>query len=145
MKNTHGGVLLLVKLQASVYNFTKSITPPCVFFTLFIIAKYSITWNKKFWFKVTVLETIIINILFKVYATITFHSYKKPINVNLPNEIRHKFGYKIIWNLTIFKPYIELSLGKQYNKSFLTIQITYDKKIKFIIITRDINEKKYFN
>ena len=33
-KNTHGGVLLLVKLQAFLAcNFTKSNTPPWVFFT----------------------------------------------------------------------------------------------------------------
>ena len=31
-KNTHGGVLLLVKLQAKACNFTKSGTPPWVFF-----------------------------------------------------------------------------------------------------------------
>ena len=33
VKNTHGGVLLLVKLQAEAYNFTKSNTPSWVFFT----------------------------------------------------------------------------------------------------------------
>ena len=32
VKNIHGGVILLVKLQASACNFTKSITPPWVFF-----------------------------------------------------------------------------------------------------------------
>ena len=35
VKNTHRGVLLLVKLQASACNFTKSNTPPWVFFTFF--------------------------------------------------------------------------------------------------------------
>ena len=35
VKNTHGGVLLLVKLQALVCSFTKSSTPPWVFFTFF--------------------------------------------------------------------------------------------------------------
>ena len=30
-KNTRGGVLLLLKLQAKVFNFTKSNNPPCVF------------------------------------------------------------------------------------------------------------------
>ena len=34
-KNTHGGVLLLVELQAEAYNFDKSKTPPWVFFTFF--------------------------------------------------------------------------------------------------------------
>ena len=33
LKNTHGGALLLVKLQAKVCNFTKSNTPPWVFCT----------------------------------------------------------------------------------------------------------------
>ena len=31
MKNTHGGVLLLVKVHGKVCNFTKSNTPPWVF------------------------------------------------------------------------------------------------------------------
>ena len=35
MKNTHGGVLFLVKLQAESCNFTKINTPPWVFFTFF--------------------------------------------------------------------------------------------------------------
>ena len=32
MKNSHGGMLLSVKLQTSVSSFTKSKTPPCFFF-----------------------------------------------------------------------------------------------------------------
>ena len=39
VKNTDGGVLLLVKLQASTCNFTKSITPQWVFFTIFKLYK----------------------------------------------------------------------------------------------------------
>ena len=35
VKNTHGGVLLFVKLQVSACNCTKSITPPWMFFTCF--------------------------------------------------------------------------------------------------------------
>ena len=42
MKNTHGGMLLLVKLQALAYNFTKSNTPPWVFFTFLKLYK----WNR---------------------------------------------------------------------------------------------------
>ena len=33
VKNTHEGVLVLVKLQAEACNFTKINIPPCVFFT----------------------------------------------------------------------------------------------------------------
>ena len=40
LKNTHGGVLLLVKLKAEACNFTKSITPPWVFFTFFKLYKW---------------------------------------------------------------------------------------------------------
>ena len=39
VKNTHGGVLILVKLQAEAYNFTKINTPPCMFFTFFKLYK----------------------------------------------------------------------------------------------------------
>ena len=44
VKNTHGGVLLLVKLKAC--NVTKSNTPPWVFFTIFKLYKwYQIAQN----------------------------------------------------------------------------------------------------
>ena len=44
VKNTHGGVLLLVKLQASACNFTKSNTPPWLFFTfLKLCTRYQIS------------------------------------------------------------------------------------------------------
>ena len=40
VKNTHGGVILLVKLQAEASNFAKSNTPPSVFFTFFKLCKW---------------------------------------------------------------------------------------------------------
>ena len=39
VKNTHGGVLLLVTLQTSSCNLNKSNTPPWVFFTFFKLSK----------------------------------------------------------------------------------------------------------
>ena len=51
VKNTHGGVLLLAKLQVQACNFTKSNTPPWVFFMFFKLYKWhqiaqSIAYNK---------------------------------------------------------------------------------------------------
>ena len=40
VKNTHGGVLLLVKFKALACNFTKSNTPPWVFLTFFKLYKW---------------------------------------------------------------------------------------------------------
>ena len=40
LKNTHGAVLILVKLQVSSCNFTKINTPPWVFFTFFKLYKW---------------------------------------------------------------------------------------------------------
>ena len=40
VKNTHGGVLILVKLQVSACNFTKINTPPWVFFAFFKLYKW---------------------------------------------------------------------------------------------------------
>ena len=40
VKNTHGRVLILVKFQAETCNFTKSNTPPWVFFTFFKLYKW---------------------------------------------------------------------------------------------------------
>ena len=39
VKNAHGGVLILVNLQAAACNFTKINIPPRVFFTLFKLYK----------------------------------------------------------------------------------------------------------
>ena len=59
VKNTYRGVLLLGKLQPLAYSFTKSNTPPWVFFTFFLncangsksrkashLCKTQITWYK---------------------------------------------------------------------------------------------------
>ena len=35
----HGRVILLVKLQAKAWNFTKSNTPPWAFFTFFYVVQ----------------------------------------------------------------------------------------------------------
>ena len=40
VENTHGGVLILVKLQAEACNFTKINTPPWVFFTFLNLYKW---------------------------------------------------------------------------------------------------------
>ena len=40
VKNTHGGVLILVNLQAEAYNFTKINTPSWLFFTFFKLYKW---------------------------------------------------------------------------------------------------------
>ena len=40
MKNTHGGVLIIVKLQTETCNFTKINTSPWVFFTFFKLYKW---------------------------------------------------------------------------------------------------------
>ena len=40
VENTHGGELLLVKLQASACNFTKSNSPPWVFSTFLKLYKW---------------------------------------------------------------------------------------------------------
>ena len=40
MKNTHRGMLILVKLQAEACNFTKLNTLPWVFFTFFKLYKW---------------------------------------------------------------------------------------------------------
>ena len=40
VKNTRGGVLILVKLQALACNFTKINTPPWLFFTFFTLYKW---------------------------------------------------------------------------------------------------------
>ena len=40
VKNTQGGVVFLVQLQASACNITKTITPPWVFFAFFKLHKW---------------------------------------------------------------------------------------------------------
>ena len=53
MKNTYGGVLILVKLQAEACDFTKINTPPWVFFKFFKSYKwYKIAQRTTFCFDV---------------------------------------------------------------------------------------------
>ena len=40
VKNTHGGVLILIKLQTEACNFTKINTPPWVFFAFFKLYRW---------------------------------------------------------------------------------------------------------
>ena len=56
VKNAHGGMLLLIKLQALASNFTKTNTPPCAFF---MFSK----WNK--WYQIVQRITYCESDLFK--------------------------------------------------------------------------------
>ena len=40
LKNNHAGVLLLLKLQAEAYDFTKRVTLPWMFFAFFKLCKW---------------------------------------------------------------------------------------------------------
>ena len=56
LKNNHGGVLLLVKLEAEACNFAKSNIPPWVFFKFFKLYKWyqiaQFITSSLFWFYV---------------------------------------------------------------------------------------------
>ena len=67
VKNTHGGVLPLVKLQASICNFTKSNTHPWVFFTFLKLYKlYQIAESISYEIFNTFLMHFEIRMLFKI-------------------------------------------------------------------------------
>ena len=55
-KKHHGGVLLLVKLQSGAFHFTKSNTPPWVFFTFFKLYKWPYISHSPTLLKVTLLH-----------------------------------------------------------------------------------------
>ena len=53
VKNTHGGVLILVKLQVSAYNFTKINIPTWVFFKFLNFTNGTISRNApRIWYPV---------------------------------------------------------------------------------------------
>ena len=74
MKNTHGGVLLLVQLEIEACNFIKSNTPPWFFSTLFKLYKAGF-----FHVTLTCLENL--KKSFKVFLT-TFGMLAKLTNVD---------------------------------------------------------------
>ena len=78
MKNTHGGVLLLVKLQAETWNFTKSNTHPWVLFTFFKLYK---------WYKIP--QSVNISFLF---------SLKKFENQRFSDVFRGNKKRALTWN-----------------------------------------------
>ena len=81
VKNNLGGVLLLVKLRASACNFTKSNTPPWVFFMFFQLYK---------WYQIA--QSVILNYsihnylyyLFWIVFTSSFLISLPVNNLNLP-------------------------------------------------------------
>ena len=52
VKNTHGGLLILVKLQVEACNFTKTNTPPWVFFTFSKLYKWCQTAQRITFFNI---------------------------------------------------------------------------------------------
>ena len=57
VKNTHGEVILLVKVQVSACNFTKSIVPPWGFFSRFFFSVVQMLPNRAKYQKYTVPTT----------------------------------------------------------------------------------------
>ena len=55
VKNIHGGMLILVKLQAEACNFTKINTPPWVFFTA-----QRTTYMKRFFLDICCIDSPVI-------------------------------------------------------------------------------------
>ena len=84
MKITYGGVLLSVKLQASACNFTKSNTPPWVFFTFSKLCKwYEIAQS------ITYILRKMLNILLNLFQATDLFLY--PVKT-LENRIRKPEG-----------------------------------------------------
>ena len=73
-KNTHGGVLLLVKLEASACNFSKSNTPPWVFFTFFKLHEwYQIAQSTTYCFSFFSVIATTLLLVFRTYCTQCFN------------------------------------------------------------------------
>ena len=86
VENTHGGVLILVKLQALAWNFTKSITPPRVFFTFFKLYKwYQIAQNINMQ-----LPMLTLNVL--THETDILNLDEDPVNIDEP-DLRERTKY----------------------------------------------------
>ena len=102
VKNTHGGVFLLVKLQTEACIFTKSNTPPWVFFMFFKL------YN---WYQIAQSTTYIYRIPFTVFnatAILTFKGTFKEIGYNFMNKKRkHRFqwfwlkAYRFLWMMDV--------------------------------------------
>ena len=101
-KNIHGGVFLLVKLQAKACNFTKSNTPPWVFLTFFMYKWYQIAQR-------------VANMLFfhRYFSVIFKKQYQKTWSLSklfrfistsdsVPFKLMHTFNRYKNWKILIF-------------------------------------------
>ena len=96
VKNTHGGVLILLKLQAKARNFTKINTPPWVFFTLFKLCKwYQIAQRTTFWKSKTLL-------LLKLTLTCVLDFTKILTDPFFTNTPAHFAFFKILRQMTLY-------------------------------------------
>ena len=83
VKNTHGGVLILVEFQAEACNYTKTITPPWAFFSFFKLCKWykiaQCTLDMEFLSNCLAsnfIMPVLVNIFYTVHYT-RLHHFKK--------------------------------------------------------------------
>ena len=102
VKNSHGGMLILVKLQALACDFTKINTPPWLFFTFFKLYKwYQIVQRATYYFHNYSFK---VSTLFKVkcYVTLAYFSIfidKHKIGTKQLKSTRGSFNSIIIVNI----------------------------------------------
>ena len=113
VKNTHGGVLLLVKLQAEACNFTKINTPPWVFLTFFKLFK---------WYQITQRILNVSRTNGRNVQQRKAHKINKKIVERLPTD---KTNPTVFWNFIfagVFPPYIRSTFFYQtFNNLFFNL------------------------
>ena len=82
-ENTHGGVLILVKLQAESCNFTKINTPSWVFFTFFKLCK---CFHKS---SVSNIQNAIIKVVYQIFKALNNFNTKAKLLQNLNYKTEH--------------------------------------------------------
>ena len=133
LKNTHGGVLVLVKLQASACNFTKINTPTSVFFTFFKLHR---------WYQIAQSITLILIIQsLTIYFVISKNSYMSLFGcfpfwapIRFPEAIwpRYSPGFNLSFSRYVFHYSHDLGLyPRELDRYLLFCQTHRSYKLMF--------------
>ena len=122
VKNTHGGVILLVKLQAKAYSFTNSNTPPWAFLTFFQFYK----WHQMVYLTVFCLIRYYLN----GPSIMSILRNKKKSSINYLNTFISN-TCKFLWSLLI-----SLTACSRYSKALALSLIINFRDLAWILLTR---------
>ena len=139
MRNIHGGVILLIKLQAKTCNFTKSINPPWVFLKFLTLYKwYQIVQSIIYVFHYIEFYDLFLTLVKKRVCDL---NRNKISNCSFDSVIRKMFPLKFLpkrlWNWWKYAC-VSIKILKLKNKSVIKVYKIFKKLLSLCHVRKKV-------